>query len=794
MKWTPSPFQQKVWDSYRSGYSGLINAPTGSGKTYSILLPVIEEYAHEETPGLQMIWVTPIRALAKEILQASDKASSGMQANWRAAIRTGDTSSTERDKLWKSPPQLLITTPESLHVLLTKKAYSKYFSNVRCIVFDEWHEMIGSKRGVQVELFLSKLKHLNTKVRIWGISATIGNMKESMDILLGYPAPEKSLLVKAEIEKDIKVHTILPDEIERFPWAGHLGLSMVDEVINIIMQSKTVLIFTNTRAQSEIWYQRLLEAMPDLAGQMAMHHGSISREVRSWVEDALYTGDIKVVVCTSSLDLGVDFRPVDTIIQIGSPKGVARFVQRAGRSGHQPGASSHIYFIPTNSLEIIEAAGIKQAIEHGVVESRLPYIRSFDVLIQYLMTLAVSDGFKEDELYLEIKSTYSYNSITRDEWMGVLDFLLHGSKPLKAYDEYQRVGIDAHGYYRVLNKSIALKHKLSIGTISSATMMKVRYKRGKTLGNIEEYFISMLEPGDAFWFAGRALEVVRINNMDVIVQDSKKKKAKIASYLGGRVPLSSEVSQIVIQLIDAYHTDQPISLEMQKIKPLLDTQQERSMVPRSNELLVEYFQSDEGYHLLMYPFEGRSVHEGLAALIAKRISKLLPITFTIAMNDYGFELLSDQEIDVEAVLNKDLFNTKHLASDILASINSVELARRRFRDIAKISGLIFQGYPGKKKKERHLQSSAQLLFDVFRDYDPDNLLYMQTYEEVMTFQLEEARMRQALDRILKQKFIIKRPNKYTPFAFPLMVDRLRERMSSERLQDRILKMKIANVQ
>lgn len=791
MGWSPGAFQKKTWKAYRSGQSGIVNAPTGSGKTYSLLLPIIEEYAIRPSKGLQLIWITPIRALAKEIKQASDRAAEGMGVDWISAIRSGDTSTTERQKQWTNPPQLLITTPESIHVMMTKSGYVKYFSNLKCIVLDEWHEMIGSKRGVQVELLLSRFKSLNPQLLIWGISATIGNLEEAMDILLGYPKPNSPQLIKSRKTKKIKVHTILPKEIEKFPWSGHLGLSMVEEVVRIIQNTSTILIFTNTRAQSEIWYQRLLEAMPDLAGQMAMHHGSISREVRSWVEDALYAGDLKVVVCTSSLDLGVDFRPVDTIIQIGSPKGVARFLQRAGRSGHKPGATSQIYFIPTNSLEILEASCFKDAIKEKVVENRLAYIRSFDVLIQYLMTLAVSEGFDQEQIFKEIKNTYSYESLSSEEWSAVLAYLLYGSEPLKAYDEYQRVGIDSNGIYRVRNKGIALKHKLSIGTITSAVMLNVRYKRGKSLGSIEEYFISTIEPGDSFWFAGRALEIVRVKNMDVIVQDSKKKNGKIASYLGGRLPMSTEVSTIVRRKLYEFNKGIFSGVEMCKIKPLLETQAERSIVPNESEFLVEYFESKEGCHLLMYPIEGRNVHEGMAALIAKRISMLVPISFTIAMNDYGFELLADQPIDVEHIITKDLFSTKDLANDILASINSVELARRRFRDVAKISGLIFQGYPGKKKKERHLQSSAQLLFDVFSQYDPDNLLYQQTYEEVMTFQLEESRMRHALNRIQNQKIVIVRPEQYTPFAFPLMVDRLRERMSSERLQDRIDKMKIA---
>jgi len=655
---------------------------------------------------------------------------------------------------------------------------------------DEWHELVGSKRGVQVELFISRLKYITDSLRIWGISATIGNMQESLEVLLGLPMPSDSIIIKSALEKKIQVKSLMPEVIDQFPWAGHLGLLMTDQVLSTIKKYNTTLIFTKTRAQSEIWYQRLLEADENLAGLIAMHHGSISREVRDWVENSLYEGDLKAVVCTSSLDLGVDFRPVEAIVQIGSPKGVARFLQRAGRSGHSPGAVSKIYFVPTNSLELLEAASVRDAIESKVIESRMPYIRSFDVLIQYLLTLAVSDGFGAEAILKEIRGTYSFFSITDEEWNEVLEFLLYGSKSLQAYDEYHKVGVDTKGIYRAKNKRVALRHRMSIGTITSATMMTVKYQRGKSLGSIEEYFISMLGSGDSFWFAGRALEIVRIKGMEVHVVNSKKKNAKVASYLGGRMPLSTEMSKIVREKIYDFKKGVIESDEVEKIAPLLNTQAERSTIPSKDEFLIEYFKSKEGYHLIMYPFEGRNVHEGMSALLAKRISMLLPVSFSLAMNDYGFELLSDKEIDVEEIITHNLFTTIDLSVDIQASINSVEMAKRRFRDIAKISGLIFQGFPGQKKKERHLQSSSQLLFDVFRQYDPDNILFMQTYEEVMTFQLEESRMREALERIQNQKIIVKRPRKYTPFAFPLMVDRLREKLSSEKLQHKIEKMKL----
>ncbi len=785
MEWKAAKFQKEAWQAYLDGHHGMINAPTGSGKTYSIMLPVIAD-GKDTDKGLQMIWVTPIKALSKEIHLAAERALKGLERNWEAALRTGDTTASQRKKIWKDSPQILITTPESIHVMMATKGYKDFFKTIKCIVVDEWHELMGSKRGVQMELALSRLRAMNPTMKVWGISATIGNMDEAIDVLHGINNTNIRL-IKSDIQKKINVNTVLPESIERFPWSGHLGLTMIDKVMPIIEQSKTTLLFTNTRAQCEIWYQRLLDANEDLAGLIAMHHGSISRELREWVEQALHEGTLKIVVCTSSLDLGVDFRPVETIIQIGSPKGVARFVQRAGRSGHQPGAVSNIYFVPTNSLELIEAAALRSAIKNGKVEDRIPYIRSFDVLVQYLMTLAVSEGFFPKEIYKEVKTTFCYKDISEEEWNSLLAFLKDGGKSLGAYDEYQKIEV-VNGLYTVENKGIAYRHKMSIGTIVSDAMIKVKYTKGTYLGSVEEWFISHLEPGDAFWFAGRALELIRVKEMTAQVKDSKKKNNKIPSYMGGRLSLSSQVAHELRNKMNDFIYRKISDKEIEFLIPLFQTQKERSLLPNEKELLVEYYQSEEGYHLMIYPFEGRNVHEGLASLVGKRLSRTTPISFSIALNDYGFELLSDKKLDVDKLINHEIFEEKNLMEDIQASINAVELAKRNFRDIAMISGLIFSGYPGKMKKDRHLQSSSQLLFGVFKDYEPDNLLYLQTYEEIRTFQFEEARLRAALNRILKMKIKIIHLQKPSPFSFPLLVDRLRERMSSEKLEDKIAKM------
>ena len=793
MGWEPFAFQAEAWQSYLDGFHGLVNAPTGSGKTYSLMVPILLEFMRDSPKvtrdsGLQAIWITPIRALSKEIELSANRLVEKLRLPWKVGVRSGDTKLRERMRQKERPPQLLITTPESLHLLLAQKNYPDFFKDLKVLVADEWHELMGSKRGVQVELALSRLKTVSPRLKIWGISATIGNMDQAVQALLGnFYDGGKYKIIRSDIVKKVEVEAVMPDSLERMPWAGHLGMHLLEKVVRIIKESNSTLVFTNTRSFAEIWYQKILGHAPELSGLIAMHHGSISQDLRNWVEDQLHAGNLKAVVCTSSLDLGVDFRPVETVIQVGSPKGIARFLQRAGRSGHQPGAISKIHFVPTHSLELIEAAGLREAIKQNIVEDRYPYIRSFDVLMQYLLTLAVSDGFFPDDIFSEVRSSFSFSSISDDEWIWLLNFITTGGDSLQAYDEYRKVVV-RNGIYKVENRAVAMRHRLSIGTIVGDSSLHVRFVSGKYLGTIEEYFIARLNPGDVFWFAGRNLELVRIKEMEVHVRKTNRKSGAVPSWQGGRMPLSSQLSEMIRLKIDEVVRGKHRETELKFLDPLFKLQQQRSFLPGRSDFLIEYFKTTEGYHVLMYPFEGRFVHEGIAALVAYRIAQIQPITFSIAMNDYGFELLSDQPIPIEEAVETNVLGTENLFRDIQASINSIEMARRKFRDIAAISGLVFKGYPGKPVRDKHLQSSSQLFFNVFHDYEAHNLLVRQAYEEVMDFQLEEARLRRSLERIAGQKIRITRPDKPTPFAFPIMVDHMREKLTTEKLEDRIKKM------
>ena len=788
----PFSFQTATWTAFMDGKSGLVNAPTGSGKTFALALPIIMHCKDQKQKGLKAIWITPIRALSQDIANAFTSAAAHLAPNVTIEVRNGDTSTKDRKRQKEQMPDILITTPESLHLLISSKSSYSDLKSVQTVVIDEWHELLGSKRGVQIELALAWLKSWLPNLQVWGISATIGNLAQAMEVLLGqHTALSQAVLIKATHKKKIEIISVLPHAIDELPWAGHLGIKLLPHVLPLLSEAKTTLLFTNTRAQTEIWYQAILEQMPTLAGQIAIHHGSLSQEIRNWVEAQIHEGSLKLVVCTSSLDLGVDFRPVEQIIQIGSPKGIARFLQRAGRSGHQPGAVSRIYFVPTHTIELLEVEAIREAVENEFIESRTPLIRCFDVLSQFLLTLAIGPGFEASEMYNIAKSAYGFKELEPLEWNWLMQYLVAGGKSLEAYDEFSKLEKDSNDRWIIRGRKEAMQHRLSMGTIVGSNAMQVKFLGGGSLGTIEEYFAANLQVGDIFGFAGRNLAFIQLKENSVLVRKSESKATKIPSWQGGRMPLSLELGNLLRDKFRLNRSQQ--SREFELVRPILEMQKEISFLPQSHHFLVEQLASKDGYHLFFYPFEGRLVHEGLSALIAYRIAKQIPISISMAMNDYGFEILSDQLLEAEEILSLDIFSEDNLRNDLLNSLNSGEMAKRKFRDIAHIAGLIFRGYPGKPVKSRHLQANSSLFFEVFKIYEPENLLFQQAFEEVLEQQYEEIRLRSTLNRISKSEIIIKKIEKPGPFAFPILVDRLRQSVTSETLADRVKKLELSFV-
>jgi ATP-dependent Lhr-like helicase len=804
--WTPFAFQQQVWEAVGQGRSGLLHATTGSGKTYAVWLGILQAMldgqdaqhpqqallsqpgqktpARPKAPPLTALWLTPMRALASDTTKALTEPLHDLLPAATIGQRTGDTSSAERARQDRRLPTVLVTTPESLSLLIARDNAPEILETVQYVVVDEWHELIGSKRGVQVQLALARLSRLNPQLIVWGLSATLGNLKEAMDVLCRTSTPEP-VLVQGRIDKTLVIDTLIPVDPGKYSWTGHLGARMQQPVIDEIARSGTTLIFTNVRSQAEIWYQLLLEARPDWAGQIALHHGSLDREVRDWVERGLKDGTLRAVVATSSLDLGVDFLPVERVLQIGSAKGVARIVQRAGRSGHAPGRASRLTLVPTNTMEIIEAAAVRRAAYAGRVEKRESPDKPMDVLVQHIVTVALGGGFKASALYAEVKSSWAYRKLTRAEFDWALAFCERGGESLTAYPDYHRIHADAKGVWRVPDRGIARRHRMSIGTIVSDASIQVKYMSGARIGTMEEGFISRLRKGDCFYFAGRLLEFIRVQDMAAYVKKSTCKSGTVPTWQGSKMALSPEMGDAVLDLMQHAARGDYLEPELEAARPMLKTQARLSRIPTPGKLLVETYTSREGHHLYVYPFAGRHVHLGLASLLAWRLAQGKPNTFSMSVNDYGFELVAPQPFEVSSVANKQVFAADDLLRDVLASLNSSELAQRRFREIARVSGLVFTGYPGQPKSTKQLQASSGLFFEVFRKYDSGNLLLGQAEGEVLSQELDIGRLEASLARIRKMKIELVALPRASPMSLPLMVERFREQLTTESLAARL---------
>lgn len=789
--WQPFAFQEELWAAFARGESGLLHAPTGMGKTYAAWLgPLLlgAEGSADEPPPLAVLWITPLRALAGDTGLALERAARALRPHWSVDVRTGDTADAARARQAKRLPSALVTTPESLSLLLSRADWRERFAHLSAVVVDEWHELLSSKRGVQVELALARLRGLHPRLAAWGLSATLANLDDALAALTGPAAAGRGRIVRGLAAKRIDIATLAPPTIERFPWAGHLGLKLLPEVVAAIERAATTLVFTNVRSSAEIWYQALLEARPHWAGTIALHHGSIERDVREWVEDALRNRKLRAVVCTSSLDLGVDFAPVDQVLQIGSPKGVARLLQRAGRSGHRPGEISRVTVLPTNAMELVEAAAARDAAAEALFEPRLPQTGPLDVLVQHLVTCAMGGGFVPERLREEISGTRAYAGLSDDDWRWALDFVTHGGASLNAYPEYRRVAIGEEGVARVADAAIARRHRMSIGTIVSEASISVRLGSGKALGHVEESFVARLTPGDAFVFAGRVLEFVRVREMTAWVKPAPPRAAVVPRWAGGKMALSTLLAERTRALIGQAKEGRFESPELRLVRPLLELQARWSALPAHGEWLVERIRTREGHAWYFYPFEGRLAHLGLATLFGYRLSAAHPRTFSLTVNDYGFALLSAKPVDIGLGDLGRLLAGARVEEDMLAGLNAAELGRRQFREIARVAGLVFQGYPGQGQSSRQLQASSGLLHDVFAEYDPDNPLLRQATREVLDRQLEASRIDAALARLRRSRVVMTAPSRPTPFSFPLMVEFFREQFSTEALEARVARM------
>ena len=795
--WSPFRFQRSCWRSYRNGNSGILHSVTGSGKTLAVWLgPVLkwlaenrnpEKWNFKTPPSIKVLWITPIRALANDTEASLRDPIDALGLPWSIESRTGDSRATAKTRQLRRLPTALITTPESLSLLLTHAKVLDQFKGLECVIVDEWHELLGTKRGIQTELSLARLRMLNPNLKTWGLSATLGNLDQAARSLTGIDDDRSTHIIEGHSKKTIEFECIIPESVERFPWTGHIGTKMAPQVADQLDNVSSALIFTNTRAQTEIWYQELLKQRPNWAGKIALHHGSLDSEVRKWVENGLREGKLHAVVCTSSLDLGVDFTAVDLVIQVGSPKGAARLLQRAGRSGHQPDAISRLSFVPTNALELIELSAAQEAIKNKDLESRRLIEKPLDVLAQHAISVAIGGGFTADELLQEIRTTHAYRQLTDQEWQWVLSFITHGGHSLQAYPDFKRVEIK-DGRYHVTQRRIITAHRMNIGTITSDQAMVVKYMSGKRLGMVEENFLTKLEPDDVFTFAGKLISLVRIHDNVAYVRRATGKSSAVPRWMGGRMPLSAELGGHLRAKLDEASQGRYRGREMQAVRGLLKIQEKWSIIPNNRQLLIESIKSRGGWQLFVYSFEGRLVHEGLAAVVAHRLSQKQKTTYSIACNDYGFVLQSPKPFALDQLNSSDIFRSHGILDDIMNCVNSTEMAKKQFRQIARVTGLVQQGLPHRQKSSKHLNASSNLFFDVFLNFDPENPLLEQARQEVLDLQLEADRLRDASHRIEESEIVIKTPARVTPLAFPLLVDKLRERLSSETLAERVLRM------
>jgi ATP-dependent Lhr-like helicase len=790
--WTPLPFQTKTWEAHLKGQSGLIQVPTGSGKTFAAVMGPIAKMLSDsrDRKGIRLLYLTPLRALSRDLALAIRDPIEAMNWPLHVGIRNGDSKTSERTKQLKTPPEILVTTPESLTLLLSNPKAEELFINLDTVILDEWHELMGSKRGSQTELCLSWLRQQRQDLQTWAISATIGNLNQAARHALG--TKRQALMVGGAPTRSTEIRSIFPETIDGFPWAGHLGLRMYEELVAVLNPNISTLLFTNTRNQSERWYQCLRFACPEMEGALALHHSAIDRGEREAIESAVKAGDIRWVVCTSSLDLGVDFQPVEQVVQIGSPKNLARLMQRAGRSAHIPGGTSKVLFMPTNALELLELSAVRRGLEEGLVEQRKPPNAPLDVLLQHLTSLACGPGFNPEETLNAVRTSASYSNLNQEDWDWCLMFLKEGGECLGAYPRYKKLewNTEKRRYY-IREKAIARLHRFNIGTITAAPSITVRFIRGAVLGHVEETFISQLKPKDVFFFSGRQLEFIRLREMTAYVKVSTKKSRTVPAWAGGQMALSDLLTHHLRHEIDRARRGELDTPELKALKPLFDRQQDLSVLPKTHQLLIETCKTREGTHLFAYPFEGRFVHEGIGFLWASRLTKLHRGTITVSINDYGFELLAPRSYPMAELIEDHsdmLLDKANLEGDLQNALNLSELQRRRFRAIAQIAGLMNRGFPGSNKSTGQLQISASLLFDVFNRHEPRNRLLQQAYQEVVHDQLELSRLENALTRATAQEWLHVQTPRPGPLAFPLLVERLNSRMSNETVLERIMRM------
>jgi ATP-dependent Lhr-like helicase len=772
--WRPRRHQLAVLELARDGRDVLLSAPTGGGKTLAGFLPSLVELAERGGgEGIHTLYVSPLKALSADVARNLETPIRDMGLPVRLAVRTGDTEAAARTRQRRQPPDILLTTPESLALLLSYPDAAARFAGLRAVVLDELHALAESKRGVLLALWLSRLRNLAPEARFVGLSATVADPAALRRWLS--PTPERVALVRGEPGAKSELEILIPEG--PMPWAGHYATHAAAAILELVRRHRTSIVFVNTRAQAEVLFGFLWrlnnENLP-----IALHHGSLEAEQRRKVETAMAAGKLRAVVATSSLDLGIDWGDVDLVVQVGAPKGVARLLQRIGRANHRLEEPSKAVLVPANRFEILECLAAREAVAEGALDGGAVAPGGLDVLAQHLTGLACAGPFDADRVFAVVRSTAPYADLARADFDAVLDFVATGGYALGRYERFRRLVRAPDGLWRLADPRLARRYRMNVGTIVEAPVMKVRLgPRGKRLGEVEEYFVSTLSPGDTFLFAGRLLEFVGVRDDEVIVKKGRGGDPKVPAYAGGKLPLTNALAERVQAMLadpDRWGEFPP------PLREWLDAQARRSSTGEPGELLVETFPRGGRQFLVAYPLAGRNAHQTLGMLLTRRMERLGLAPLGFVASDYCIAVWGRRPIERP----EELFTVDLLADDLEEWLAESSVIRRAFRNCAVVAGLVERRHPGRQKTARQLTMSADLIYDVLRKYEPDHVLLRAARAEAAHGMTDIRRLSDLLNAV-QGRIRHVRLSRISPFAVAIVAGIGKEFVGGEALDQEL---------
>jgi len=760
-----------------NGYDVLLVAPTGGGKTLAGFLPSLNDLINNKPKKnkLHTLYISPLKALTIDVHRNLTSPIEDQGLDIRVETRTGDTSAYKKNRQKVLPPHMLMTTPESLALLLSNKESKDYFKDLKYLVIDEIHTLVNTKRGDLLSLNLSRINSISPDCKKIGLSATVKNKNAVLKFLT---SKKKAKTLNVEETSVPKIDIL--ETNNRVPWSGHMASYAIRDIYQKIKKSSLTIVFVNTRAQAELVFNKLWQENENNL-RIAIHHGSLEKEIRRKVESLMSSGKIDCVVATSSLDLGIDWGDVDLVVQIGSPKGISRFLQRIGRSNHRFDEPSNALLVPSNRFEYLECLSAINSIKNKLLDETKEKQGSLDVLAQHILGVACSEPFQVDELYNQVINAWPYRNLTKIKFFEVLEFVKNGGYSLKHYEQYSKIGVNKNKFYAIKNKSVRNRYRLNVGTIVESYMLKVKLGN-RTLGQVEEWFIEGLNEGDTFLFSGRVLEYQSISNNNVIVRSTSHTQPKIPSYAGGRLPLSTELSIEVRKLLSKKQFWKNFP---NQINEWLKLQSQFSNLPSLNGLLVETFprlmRGKKRFFLICYTFEGRNANQTLGFLMSKKMQRIgyKPISFVAT--DYALAIWSINEvIDVNIILNDDL-----MLDDLYEWLEETPLLKKNFRDAAIISGLIERSIPGQKKTGKQVLFNSDLIFNVLKKHEPKHLLLEVAREDSYRGLIDLDRLSDFLKRIEKN-ITHEKLDRISPLAVPLILEINRQTIDKSEMEEYLL--------